>query len=347
MMHWQSRLCLLGGALVLISACGDRNANTDAMTRSPVEGSVRYVAGENHFICLFPSELGYGSITSADEPEAAVEIYSDYAVLSTLIYGSRTSAPSIGEATEAVEWQDSIQPDGDRVWQEFRFSNPSACLILDELPPSNLSPSEPGDNYFAMAYGEIDEAWSCDDFESGRLNASLSNFAVVEDAIRDRMAAKNCDPWRVREETSAMTDEVSVFITTSSNSYIGRFNDFRRASLVLRCSENNSVAFVNFNESLGNDGSYDNSGKNVLVRIGDEAANRQFWRSSTSREAIGLWRGGDSIPFMRRLANAETLRLRVTPDRRNPIEVTFYTNRLQEHLPRLASACGWDFEAVE
>lgn len=347
-MHPRTLVPLWGLMLIALSACGNQSANPSSVSDPALDEPIRYVPGENHFVCSFPADLGYGSITSADAPEAKVEIHSEYAVLSNLIYGSNDTSAESGEAASA-EPLSGPQPSyvNNRVWQEFRFSNLSACQIYEELPASEVSPPEPGENYLSMAYGELDEAWSCADFERGRLNASIDNSDVAEDAIRERMAAADCDPWRVREDTSAMTDDVSVMITTYSDSYFGRYNDFRRATLVLRCSENTSAVFVNFNESLGNDGSYNNPGKNVLVRIGDAAANEQFWSTSTSREAIGLWRGGGSIPFMRQLTSAETLRLRVTPDRRNPMEVLFYTNRLREHLPKLASACGWDFEASE
>lgn len=339
------RMPVLSFALVIVAGCGE---STETVNQpAPVEPT-RYVPGENHFVCVFPSELGYGSITSADAPDSSLEIYPDYSVLSSLIYGAPEVLASSGEAVSAEsEPSDNAQFTEERIWQEFRFSNPEACQILDELPASEVSPPQPGENYISMAYGEIDESWNCDDFERGRLNASIDNSEIAEDAIRERMSDNNCDLWQVREDESPMTGDVSVIMTTYSDSYFGRYNDFRRATLVLRCSENTSAAFVNFNELLGNDGSYDRPGKNVLVRVGEDAANQQFWNTSTTREAVGLWSGGSSIPFMRRLASAETLRLRVSPDRRNPIEVVFYTNRLQEHLPKLASACGWDFEASE
>ena len=335
--------CTLSVVSLIVAGCSE----PERIEVAP-EPSATYVQGENWFQCALGAESwGWGStITADDVPDAELEIFSDYAVLvlnrPSEIDGAAQPAESqqedTGEANAATEREPLLEP----ALTEIRFHDPRHC----EVHPANPAPEpEPavGDQYMAMAYGDESAVWSCEDLLEGQLAALMEGRETARGAIREKRGEQGCDLWTVREDVSEMTDDQSVFISTSSLNYLDRLGRYQSASLILRCQENTTSVFISYSARLGNDRNYDDPGKNLLIRLDDDGAQTEFWRSATSGEAVGLWRGNRAIPFIRRLAESRELRVRVSPDYGNRIDTVFYLNHLDEHLPALASACGWEY----
>ncbi len=75
----------------------------------------------------------------------------------------------------------------------------------------------------------------------------------------------------------------------------------------------------------------------VLLRDSHEAGR---WSVATNRKAVGLWSGGKSIPFLKRLVEAERLTMRVET-RDGVYTFAFDLSGARAHVEKLAKACNW------
>ncbi|MDG1416854.1 MAG: type VI secretion system-associated protein TagO [Maricaulis sp.] len=144
--------------------------------------------------------------------------------------------------------------------------------------------------------------------------------------------------WRHSQRESQMTDFTNHFLSVDPVSdVVGRYGREIEVRLTVRCVEDTTALVVNGGEFLGTDTLA------VEWRVGDASAFRDTLGISTNREAFGYWRGGSSIPFIRRLlsANPEHLTLRYTPYGENSRTVRFHVKDLGARIGPLREACSW------
>ncbi|WP_119458542.1 type VI secretion system-associated protein TagO [Rhodospirillaceae bacterium SYSU D60014] len=142
--------------------------------------------------------------------------------------------------------------------------------------------------------------------------------------------------WRVKIDESKFDDSKSVYMYVESDEpvRISRY-DTVRPTFWVRCKENTTATIVSYDHFLG-------SGDMLVeYRIDREPARNDRWNISTNHNSIGLWRGQQSIPFIRRLFGKDTLLVRLTPYGENPATVSFTISGLRDEIGPLAQACNW------
>lgn len=147
--------------------------------------------------------------------------------------------------------------------------------------------------------------------------------------------------WTVKTDTSNMTDEKNVFIATRSEPYSGNYGT-TQATLHVRCMEDTTSVIWDWDEYLGDDdSSVYTTKKRMTIRLDSETPEEHWYSVSTDGTAVGLWSGGDAIPFIRRLIESKRLVARITPYGESAREAVFDVAMLDEHLPELQEACHW------
>lgn len=139
--------------------------------------------------------------------------------------------------------------------------------------------------------------------------------------------------WSVRSETSPIDDSVNVVLSVRSEDSVRSGYDTVRPSLFIRCSENKTNVFLNWNLYLGLDST------RMLVRFDSEEASTDTWTISTSNKAVFV-RGSD-IDFAKKMMGHEKLLTQITPYGESPVMATFPIAGLSEAIKPLREACSW------
>lgn len=160
-------------------------------------------------------------------------------------------------------------------------------------------------------------------------DASEPDKASSDDATARSNQETN---WLVLRSKSKIDDSPSIVLIRDSEE--SRYGS-TKPKLVIRCVENTTAIFVNFDDYLGSDAPI------LTLRVGEQDAQSVRWMISTNKKSLGLWDGRGSIPFLRRIVDQAQLVMRVTPFNDNPLTATFKLNGLQPHLEELAETCNW------
>jgi type VI secretion system protein VasI len=145
--------------------------------------------------------------------------------------------------------------------------------------------------------------------------------------------------WSVRVDTSALDDTKTVVLTLNSkNQFLSQYGQLERGTLIIRCMENRTSLYTIWGGHFMSDNG--NSGR-VEYRVDAKKASRVSMWESTDNKALGLWTGGQSIPFIRRLLGAEQLYIRATPFSDSSVEMSFNVTGLEKEIEPLREACNW------
>ena len=151
--------------------------------------------------------------------------------------------------------------------------------------------------------------------------------------------APDTGKWQMRRDISQLTDEKYVFVTTKSNETIpGRFGSAGNARLSLRCMENTTAVILTMNDHFMAD--IQGYGR-VEYRLDDRAMQRVSMTESTDNSALGLWRGGSAIPFIKSLFGHQRLVVRATPFNESALTVTFDISGVEAATAELRETCHW------
>lgn len=120
--------------------------------------------------------------------------------------------------------------------------------------------------------------------------------------------------WRITVEESPIDDSKNIFANLLAKEETGA--GFRRAkpTLVLRCKEHKTEAYIDWNAYLGLDET------RVLLRIDRDEATTSSWTISTDNKATFHRR---PVEFAKSLVGREQLLAQVTPYSESPALVTF------------------------
>ena len=145
--------------------------------------------------------------------------------------------------------------------------------------------------------------------------------------------------WRIRQDVSQLTDEKNVFVTARSRETIpGRFGGSGTATLTLRCMENTTAVILVMNDHFMAD--IQGYGR-VEYRLDDRAMQRVTMTESTDNSALGLWRGGSAIPFVKSLFGHQNLIVRATPFNESALTVSFDISGVEAATAELRETCHW------
>lgn len=174
----------------------------------------------------------------------------------------------------------------------------------------------------------------------------FDNLAAREQANADQQATKELtdsgstpDNWDLSISQSKIDDTTTVLLRTRAQEPVaGRFNRIATPTLVLRCLENTTVAYINFDGLHMTD--IQNYGQ-VTFRVDKQKAFSLRTRNSTDNKALGLWSGNSAIPFIKRLYGGNTLLVQATPFNDSPVTFSLNIAGLESAIQPLRTACKW------
>lgn len=147
----------------------------------------------------------------------------------------------------------------------------------------------------------------------------------------------NTGSWRIRRDTSAIDDSPSVYLSVEAADVIPDRLGIGTVQpiLFIRCVENTTAVVVSVQRYLGL------RTTRVRYRIDDQTAQSASWQISNDTEAIGLWNGATSIPFIQQLFGANVVLFEITPYNDNTVTFRFPISALEEAISPLRAACHW------
>jgi hypothetical protein len=136
--------------------------------------------------------------------------------------------------------------------------------------------------------------------------------------------------WQVSETRNPLTDSPLVTLVLQANS--GGL--MSTPALVLRCRDNKTEVYINWNQYLGSDDLV-----RVTSRVGTGKASTDSWPASTDNEAT--FYPASYVGLIKRLINADRFVAQVTPYNESPVTAVFELAGLSEKVTPLRRACHW------
>lgn len=182
----------------------------------------------------------------------------------------------------------------------------------------------------------LDDAIACTS-----ISDSLRRLTCFDAAFKDVKASQSGrlvnEPapslWEVTRSRSPIDDSPTILATLAPSESSGAAFGSQNVALALRCMENTTSVIL----SMGTFSVDDRMA--VTIRLGTEPAETSRWEISSQRTSVGLWTGSQAIPFIKRLANGETLAVRV--DGRTRVDAVFDLSNVEDVAQEVSEACGW------
>jgi len=154
------------------------------------------------------------------------------------------------------------------------------------------------------------------------------------------------DKWQTSESRSQMDDSKTVVLSLDSDDQIQGPLGAVRPSLVVRCQEKKTAAYVAIGmaasvEAYGEFSTAPEDSHTVRTRLDDANARTEYWYESTDHKA--LFAARDSIEFAKELTGANVFAFQFTPFDGSPQVARFDLRGLDVHLHKVAEACGWAY----
>lgn len=121
--------------------------------------------------------------------------------------------------------------------------------------------------------------------------------------------------WRVSTDTSPVDDSKTVTAHLAADAPITAGYRKGQPVMVLRYKEGKVDAYIVFDLFLGSESI------EATVRFGKEPATQQNWWVSTDHKAAFVM--GDAMEFIKKLSQADSFLIRVTPYSESPVTVSF------------------------
>ncbi len=165
-------------------------------------------------------------------------------------------------------------------------------------------------------------------------DAKADDFATAPAAVEEPG-----QDWSVDLSKSSMDDSPVVFALLLPEKVSGSGIGSADMALILRCSENTTSVILNTSMFMTEDN------VPVTIRIGDGAAKKSSWALSTTNKSVGLWSGGQAIPFIKSLPDNTRLVVRI--EERNRIDAEFQLGEVGKAAAQVADACHWPLAKTE
>lgn len=81
-------------------------------------------------------------------------------------------------------------------------------------------------------------------------------------------------------------------------------------------------------------------GLDATIRVGSDKAITTEWAKSDNRQAVGLWNGNTSMPFIKMLRENEKLFVRIAGSER--IEAEFDLGKVGVVTDKIKAVCNWN-----
>lgn len=161
---------------------------------------------------------------------------------------------------------------------------------------------------------------------------------VTEDNDQLITTPVDTSSWRVTSETSPVDDTTKVFLTSPAlEESRGKYGKPSRFTLMIACRENSTNIWVHFGGHFMSDYQHGR----VTYRVDKKTAQRKQFKESNNHEALGLWNGGASIPFIKSLFGANRLFVQATPHSESAVDAEFDITGLETAIQPLRESCNW------
>lgn len=149
------------------------------------------------------------------------------------------------------------------------------------------------------------------------------------------------DKWTENSSVNAMDNTKQVTLALKADNDIQSFIGSATPSLIIRCKENSTDAYVSLGTQVEVEYGETDSAK-VRVKYDDGSPIGERWSKATSGDALF---SPAANTFAKKLATSQTFMFEFTPFQKSAETVTFNVRGLDKHLGKVASACGWQFDA--
>lgn len=145
--------------------------------------------------------------------------------------------------------------------------------------------------------------------------------------------------WIVKTDVSSLTDDKNIFLSLlSENEVPGPYGGRGNGVIWIRCMENTKAVLIAFNDHFMSDNA---GGGRVEYRLDDALATHSNFRESNDNKALGLWNGGSSIPFIKKMLGKKQLIVRATPFSDSAVTLTFDIAGIDNAIGSVRETCDW------
>lgn len=136
--------------------------------------------------------------------------------------------------------------------------------------------------------------------------------------------------WATSTTTDPLTDKSIYLAFLDADKGAGRFGE--KIGLVVRCKENKTELFINWQSYLGLDST------KVTHRVDKSSAVTSTWDISTDRKSAFM---RSPVPALKQMAGSESFIANVTPYGESPITAVFDTTGAESAFQDIRRGCGW------
>jgi len=184
-------------------------------------------------------------------------------------------------------------------------------------------------------------AFAVDDKEIAECAAQTNTVTRIGcyDALAERHSlaphVENSTPqgtgkWQTSTDVDPLNDKNIYLATLTATSGRNKWN--KPISLTVRCSDNTTELFINWNDFLGSD-AY------TTIRIDKEKATKANWTLSTDK--VAAFYPGSPVSILKKLAGSKSFIASVTPYNESPVTAVFDTNGAAAAFADIRKGCGW------
>ncbi|EAO9733397.1 hypothetical protein BRR58_17625 [Salmonella enterica] len=139
-------------------------------------------------------------------------------------------------------------------------------------------------------------------------------------------------PWIAKSETNKMTDQTDfAAINTSTDTY-SKAGSTRETSLVLRCTDNKTEAYLSFSDYMGSDD------PGITMRLDDGKPVKRTWGGGEGGDAAFV---PQPIGFIKELAKYKKVIFGFEPYGTTMQIVEFDLSEIDKVIENLSQACKW------
>lgn len=171
--------------------------------------------------------------------------------------------------------------------------------------------------------------YTCYDDLAARHGLAPAKSAPAEDE-QPEPTAPATGAWIVSVRTDPLTDKEIHAATLIAKSGATRYG--KSQALTVRCSNNQTEMYINWNDYLGSD-AY------TTYRVGQTKAVTSNWSLSTDKQAAFF--PGSPVATLKQMMESDTFAASVTPYNESPVTVVFDVTGAAEAFSGIREACNW------
>ncbi|WP_231708974.1 type VI secretion system-associated protein TagO [Pseudomonas denitrificans (nom. rej.)] len=146
----------------------------------------------------------------------------------------------------------------------------------------------------------------------------------------ENTATQGKGKWQTSTEVDPLNDKNVYLATLSATNGRSKWN--KPISVTVRCSDNETELFINWNDFLGSD-AY------TTIRIDKEKATKANWTLSTDK--VAAFYPGSPVSVLKKISGSKSFIASVTPYNESPVTAVFDTSGAEAAFADIRKGCGW------